>query len=106
MYLGLCYTRNLDTYIPDNGILSPLSRSYEGHPLFTKQTKLRHENLTRTEIMKAIMILGAVLIMIGMKTAAADSEWLENLTPVFIISGIAVGLVGLCMNHNDHTRRK
>ena len=79
-----------------------------GHPLFTKQTKLRHENLTRTEIMKAIMImiLGAVLIMIGMKTAAADSEWLENLTPVFIISGIAVGLVGLCMNHNDHTRRK
>ena len=53
-----------------------------------------------------IMILGAVLIMIGMKAAAADSEWLGNLTPVFVISGIAVGLVGLGMNHQDHTRRK
>jgi hypothetical protein len=58
--------------------------------------------------MKAIliMILGAVLIAIGMKAYTGDREWLENLTPVFVISGIAVGLVGLGMNHQDHTRRK
>jgi uncharacterized membrane protein len=58
--------------------------------------------------MKAIliMILGGALIVIGLKAYTGDSEWLEKLTPVFIISGIAVGLVGLGMNHQDHTRRK
>ena len=58
----------------------------------------------------ALILLGAIVFTgAGVKfveSRATDSSGSASLWFVGIIVGVVIGLIGLVMNHNDHTRRR